>query len=61
MYEVQLNVYAMIAESLGIAPVSSLALVYFDPSFSQDDIMRWPREYGFDMGFSAHVLPVEIN
>ncbi len=59
MYEVQLNAYAMIAESLGMSPVLELALIYFDPTFSLDDIMKWPREYGFDMGFEAKVLKID--
>ena len=55
MYEVQLNAYALIGESLDLKPVSDLALIYMEPitdsiSAAQDE-NQW--EYGFSMGFSA--------
>ena len=61
MYEVQLNCYALIAESLGLFPVSALALIYFDPSISFENVQKWKRDYGFDVGFSTHILPVILN
>lgn len=61
MYEMQLNCYALIAETLGLGQVSSLALVYFDPSFAFEHVREWERNYGFDMGFSVHLLPVKID
>jgi hypothetical protein len=61
MYEVQLNCYALIAESLGMSPVSALALIYFDPSLSFEDVQKWKRDYGFDVGLSTHILPVILN
>lgn len=61
MYEIQLNCYALIAESLGFSPVSTLAIIYFDPSFSFQNPQKWERDYGFDVGFSTHIIPVVLN
>lgn len=62
IYRTQLNGYAYIAEQTG-RPVSGLALVYFEPQTDEEHFSHKPnhRESGFAMGFSAHILPVELN
>jgi len=62
-YEVQLNAYALIAERLGLSPVSKLALVYMEPA-TDKEIASEPElvvERGFVMGFHANVVPVELR
>ena len=63
MYEVQLNSYALIGQQRGLAPVSGLALIYMEPVTDEDAARKRTnrRDEGFVMGFSAHVLKVEIN
>ena len=63
MYEVQLNAYALIGESLDLNPVSGLALIYMEPitdsiAAAQDENQR---EYGFSMGFSATIMEVMLD
>ena len=63
MYRVQLNGYAMIAESIGISPVSGLGLIYYEPQTDMtvgklDEVLL---DKGFDMGFEAHLLEVELD
>jgi hypothetical protein len=60
MYEVQLNAYALIAERRGFHPVSGLALIYMEPMTDPADARGRYRDYGFEMGFSAHVLSVQL-
>ena len=63
MYEVQLNAYAFIGERSGLSPVSKLALIYAepvaDPRAAQDESNMTPE--GFQMGFAAKILSVEIQ
>jgi hypothetical protein len=63
MYETQLNCYALIAESVGISPVTELVLVYAEPvtdiepsgfDVVQDDV-------GFDLSFAAKIVPVRLD
>jgi len=62
MYEVQLNSYALIADSCGFAPVSSLALVYTEPVTELSKVEADPyRRDGFAMEFSAHIVPVRLD
>lgn len=61
MYQVQLNAYALIHERCGMGKVESLFLVYFEPVTDEDAATRNHRSTGFDMGFTGHTLPVEIN
>lgn len=61
LYEVQLNSYAMIGEHCGFSPVSGLALIYMEPMTESGAAARQSRPFGFEMGFSAHVLDVEVN
>ena len=63
MYEVQLNVYAMIGKSLGLSPVSGLALIYMEPitdSMSAASDAN-NRDDGFSMVFSANILQVKLD
>ena len=62
-YRVQLNTYAFIAERMGLSPVSRLALVYMEPSTSEE-AAREPSlvdSLGFVMGFRAKVVEVELR
>lgn len=61
MYEVQLNVYARVAEEYGFSPVSGLALIYMEPMTDGQDFCARCQQDGFDMGFSARILPVTLN
>lgn len=63
IYTVQLNAYAFIGESSGFAPVSNLALLYFQPETeSQDAIADINRsQNGFRMGFRCFVKPVALD
>ncbi|HXX94053.1 MAG TPA: PD-(D/E)XK nuclease family protein [Planctomycetota bacterium] len=63
MYEVQLNAYALIAEHLGMKPVTGLALLYMEPRTESGDALRPDnqRSDGFAMGFSAHVHPIRLD
>jgi len=63
MYEAQLNVYALIGEQVGFAPVSGLALIYMEPvtddtSASQDENHL---SDGFLMGFRANIHEVKLD
>ena len=63
MYEIQLNCYALIAEGLGISPVTELALVYAEPvtDIESSDCDAVQCETGFDLSFAAKVLPVRLD
>lgn len=62
MYQVQLNAYARIAESCGLAPVSALYLIYLEPQTDGGtNFVRCCRTAGMCMDFQAHVLPVDLN
>jgi hypothetical protein len=63
LYEAQLNAYALIGESCGLAPVTGLALIYTEPvtdgvSAAEGDVRR---EDGFAMGFVANIVDVKLN
>ena len=62
-YEVQLNAYALIAESQGLAPVSKLALVYMEPATDKDTASEpsLVDDRGFVMGFHANIVPVALR
>ena len=61
LYEVQLNAYAMIGECCGFSPVSGLALIYMEPMTDAGQDRRQCRAFGFEMGFNAHVLEVDVD
>ncbi len=63
MYAVQLNEYAVIAEQLGMGHVSKLSLIYFEPETDVEHVSdaQNARARGFALGFSAHVLDLELN
>jgi hypothetical protein len=62
IYEIQLNVYALIGEKTVLHPVSGLALIYMEPATGEDAFSDKgnSRRDGFAMGFSAnvHLLPI---
>ena len=57
VYEVQLNSYALIAEAIGISPVSAIALIYAEPRTEQADADRKENHdaSGFSIGFAAKI------
>ena len=57
MYEAQLNAYALIASELKYPEVSQLALIYAEPITNGDRALldEYYHDYGFAMGFSAHI------
>lgn len=63
MYKVQLNTYALIAEHCGLKPVSGIGLTYYEPQteLTEANIDIALLDDGFNMPFSAHLLPVELN
>lgn len=63
LYTTQLNAYAYIGERVGLFPVSRLALVYMEPVTDQATAQRpsIAGPGGFDLGFSARVVPVELT
>ena len=62
-YEVQLNSYALIAESQGLAPVSKLALAYMEPATDKETALEASLvdDRGFMMGFQANIVLVELR
>lgn len=63
MYETQLNVYALLGDQLGFAPVTALALIYMEPvtddrAASED---RNNLDDGFAMRFRANILEVPVR
>ena len=63
MYETQLNAYAVIGEQHAFHPVSKLSLVYTEPVATDDAVAneKHMTSVGFNMDFSAHIVPVEIK
>jgi hypothetical protein len=63
MYQIQLNAYAIIAEDLGLGPVSGLTLIYTEPITDQeaaaDDAARC--DDGFVLAFAAKLLHVDLD
>jgi len=59
-YTAQLNAYSLIAEGLGMGPVSGLYLVYYEPltGIQDESLLRLVDDDGFKMSFGAHVVPV---
>ena len=54
MYDAQLNAYARIGENIGFAPVSRVALIYFEPVTEANDANF--RNGGIVLNFDAHVI-----
>lgn len=63
MYETQLNCYALIAEAIGMSPVTELALVYAEPvtDIEPSDCDAVQDDVGFGLSFAAKVLPVPLD
>lgn len=62
MYVTQLNVYALILEKQNLSPVAGLALVYTEPATDPfGGLIRLCCDGGFSLGFTAHVVPVDLS
>ena len=63
MYRVQLNGYALIAESLGMGTVEALGLVYGEPPANDDNtgLDALVDDRGFSMPFKATAMPIELE
>ena len=63
MYQVQLNGYALIAESLGMGTVEAMGLVYGEPPANDDDkgLDALVSDVGFSMPFKATAMPIELD
>lgn len=63
MYETQLNVYALIGQSRGLAPISGLALIYTEPVTDENTAAQDTIHHvgGFSMSFIAYVLNVDLD
>lgn len=63
MYKVQLNTYALIAENCNLSPITGIGLVYYEPQtdVTETNVDVALLDDGFNMPFSAHLLPVELN
>jgi len=55
LYEVQLNVYAYLAEKYGLKPVTNLSLVYCQPNEDLDN------DEDFKLSFKAYCLKVDLK
>jgi hypothetical protein len=62
MYETQLNGYAAIGEQRGFSPVTTLALIYFEPVSEPADAAQPSsrRDDGFALGFKAQIHDVPL-
>ena len=64
IYQIQLNGYAYIAESLGHKPVKDLYLVYFEPPYKEkyDELSsRHTTQGGFEMPFKPMIHKIKRN
>lgn len=63
MYEVQLNCYAKIAETIGMGSVYGLGLLYYEPVtvLKEDEQEFIIRDDSFFMRFAPKLKPVEID
>jgi hypothetical protein len=63
LYAVQTNVYAHIAQAVGLGHTSGMGLLYYEPpsELAVEDTDTLIGKDGFLMRFSAKVLPIELN
>ncbi len=63
MYRVQLNGYALIAESLGMGTVDALGLVYGEPppNDANQGLDALVSDVGFSMPYKATAMPIELD
>ncbi len=63
IYVTQLNAYAFIGQEAGIAPVTRLALLYFEPETEQATAIHDANcmDSGFRMPFCCHIQQVELD
>jgi hypothetical protein len=60
VYETQLNVYALIAERLGMGEIAGLYLVYMEPCApAAGQCALWVRREGFNLPLGVRVLQVD--
>ncbi len=62
-YQVQLNGYALIAESIGMSPIRGLALVYYEPvnSIPSDMVKKLVQDDRFSMEFVAGIHEIDLK
>jgi hypothetical protein len=66
VYKVQLNAYAMIAESVGLKPVRQIGLIYYEPQIGDvettaDELSRLVSHNNFLMGLGSNCLEIELK
>jgi hypothetical protein len=63
MYRTQLNAYAVIADRIGLGPVSGLGLIYHEPQtdIADVDLDSVCASDGFSMRFVAKLLPIDLR
>ena len=63
MYQVQLNGYALIAESLGMGNVEALGLIYGEPPANDDNqgLEALVDDQGFSMPFKTTAEPIALD
>jgi hypothetical protein len=63
MYVTQLNSYSVIADRIGLGPVSGLGLIYHEPQTDIDggDIDSVCADDGFTMRFTAKLLRIDLQ
>lgn len=62
VYDIQLNGYAYIAEKVGIRPIESLYLIYFEPPEPENHqrlSMKYTMAEGFELPLKPHIHKVE--
>lgn len=61
LYEVQLNAYAYVARHTGLAPITSLFLIYMEPQTGAETWEQSASEHHFSMRFSATPKHIELR
>lgn len=63
LYEVQLNLYAYIAQARGLSPISRLSLIYMEPQteVEPDGIEDLMANDSFALNFKATLVPVDLR
>jgi hypothetical protein len=66
IYKVQLNGYAMIAESIGLKPVKQIGLIYYEPQTdvvetTTDELNKLVSHDNFLMGFGSNCFEIELK
>lgn len=61
LYEVQLNAYAYVARHTGLAPITSLFLIYMEPQTGEETWEQSASGNHFSIGFSATPKQLELR